>query len=75
LLSARTVSRYTDICIVSKLKKKIVRDEWDNKKGEIEKQLSDVLTVPWTVDVNPNQIYAYAIDGYGKESLGSCIAA
>ena len=39
-----------------------------------EKQLSDVLTVPWTVDVNPNQLYAYAADGYAKESLGSCIA-
>jgi hypothetical protein len=53
----------------------IVRDEWDNKKADIEDQLSEVLTVPWTVDVNPNQIYAYAGDGYAKESLGSCIAA
>lgn len=60
--------------MVSKLNS-AVRDEWDNNKAEIEKELSDVLTVPWTVDINPNQIYAYAIDGYGKESLGSCIAA
>ncbi|KAI0118072.1 hypothetical protein F4776DRAFT_672962 [Hypoxylon sp. NC0597] len=55
--------------------RKNVRDEWDNKKSEIEQQLSDILTIPWTIDVNPNQIYAYATDGYAKESLGSCIAS
>ncbi|OTA65826.1 hypothetical protein K449DRAFT_462916 [Hypoxylon sp. EC38] len=54
--------------------RKNVRDEWDNKKPEIEQQLSDVLTIPWTIDVNPDQIYAYATDGYAKQSLGSCIA-
>jgi hypothetical protein len=53
----------------------LVRDEWENKKAEIEKELSDVLGPPWTVEVNPNQIFAYAGDGYAKESLGSCIAA
>ncbi|KAI0381100.1 hypothetical protein F5Y04DRAFT_255746 [Hypomontagnella monticulosa] len=55
--------------------RKNIRDEWDSKKADLEKQLSDVLTVPWTVDVNPNQLYAYAADGYAKESLGSCIAS
>ncbi|KAI1411528.1 hypothetical protein F5Y13DRAFT_200825 [Hypoxylon sp. FL1857] len=55
--------------------RKNIRDEWDNKKSDIERQLSDVLTVPWTVDVNPNQLYAYAKDGYAKESLGNCIAS
>ncbi|ORY60916.1 uncharacterized protein BCR38DRAFT_349199 [Pseudomassariella vexata] len=55
--------------------RKNVRDEWDNKKPDIEKELSDVLTVPWTVDVNPNQIYAYAGEGYARDSLGGCIAA
>ncbi|KAK9424860.1 putative Glycosyltransferase 2-like domain-containing protein [Seiridium unicorne] len=54
--------------------RKNLRDDWDNKKADIEKELSDVLTVPWTVEVNPNQIYAYAGDGYAKESPGSCIA-
>ncbi|KAK7757513.1 hypothetical protein SLS62_000528 [Diatrype stigma] len=53
----------------------VVRDEWDNKKANFEKQLSDILTVPWTIDVNPNQIYAYAKDGYAKESLGNCLAS
>ncbi|KAK7992054.1 hypothetical protein PG996_012931 [Apiospora saccharicola] len=55
--------------------RKNVRDEWDNKKAEYEKELSDILTVPWTMEVNPNQVYAYAKEGYAKESLGSCIAA
>ncbi|KAK6065019.1 hypothetical protein SCUP515_11418 [Seiridium cupressi] len=54
--------------------RKNLRDDWDNKKADIEKELSDALAVPWTVEVNPNQIYAYAGDGYAKESLGSCIA-
>ncbi|KAM0812051.1 hypothetical protein AB5N19_14368 [Seiridium cardinale] len=54
--------------------RKNLRDDWDNKKANIEKELSDVLTVPWTVEVNPNQIYAYAGEGYAKQSLGSCIA-
>ncbi|KAI1370982.1 hypothetical protein F4677DRAFT_436794 [Hypoxylon crocopeplum] len=55
--------------------RKNIRDEWDSKKSDIERQLSDILTVPWTVEVNPNQLYTYATDGYAKESLGSCIAA
>lgn len=50
-----------------------VRDEWENKKADLEKQLSDILTVPWTVDIDPKQVYAYAGDGYAKDSLGSCI--
>ncbi|KAK7931753.1 hypothetical protein PG985_002465 [Apiospora marii] len=55
--------------------RKNLRDEWDNKKAQYEKELSDILTVPWTMEVNPNQVYAYATEGYAKESLGDCIAA
>ncbi|KAI8965553.1 hypothetical protein F5Y11DRAFT_294758 [Daldinia sp. FL1419] len=54
--------------------RKNIRDEWDNKKSDLEQKLSDTLTRPWTVDVNPNQLYAYATESYAKESLGSCIA-
>ncbi|KAI1478536.1 hypothetical protein F4774DRAFT_385191 [Daldinia eschscholtzii] len=54
--------------------RKNVRDEWENKKSDLEQKLSDTLMTPWTVDVNPNQLYAYATEGYAKESLGSCIA-
>ncbi|KAJ1324244.1 hypothetical protein MN608_10304 [Microdochium nivale] len=53
--------------------RKNLRDEWENKKADLEKQLSDILTVPWTVDIDPKQVYAYAGDGYAKDSLGSCI--
>ncbi|KAI1644978.1 uncharacterized protein F4817DRAFT_345192 [Daldinia loculata] len=54
--------------------RKNIRDEWDNKKFDLEQKLSDTLTTSWTVDVNPNQLYAYAEEGYAKESIGSCIA-
>ncbi|KAJ8119759.1 hypothetical protein O1611_g10538 [Lasiodiplodia mahajangana] len=53
--------------------RKSVRDAWDAKKEGLEAKLSETLGVAWTVDVNPNQIYAYAKDGYAKENLGGCI--
>ncbi|GJN83194.1 hypothetical protein VFPFJ_11152 [Purpureocillium lilacinum] len=55
--------------------RKNVRDDWESKKPEFEKSLSDILGEQWTIDINPNQIYAYAVDGYAKESLGSMLAA
>lgn len=36
--------------------------------------LSEVLGTEWTLDADLKQIYAYAQDGYAKESLGSCVA-
>lgn len=51
----------------------LVRDDWDAKKEAIAKKLSEILGVEWTIDVNPNQIYAYAKEGYAKENLGACI--
>ncbi|KAI0467331.1 hypothetical protein F4859DRAFT_495029 [Xylaria cf. heliscus] len=54
--------------------RKSVRDDWDAKKGNIEARLSETLGVPWTVDVNPNQIYAYSdSSAYAKENLGACL--
>ncbi|OTB00742.1 hypothetical protein M426DRAFT_323989 [Hypoxylon sp. CI-4A] len=55
--------------------RKNIRDEWENKKPSFEQQTSSILTVPWTIDINPNQLYAYASEGYAKESLGDCIAS
>lgn len=52
-----------------------MRDEWDNNKADLEKQLSTVLEDTWTVEVNPLAIWPYHNDGYAKESLGSCIKA
>ncbi|KAI5859929.1 hypothetical protein GGS23DRAFT_254771 [Durotheca rogersii] len=54
--------------------RKNIRDDWDSKKPEFEQKLSKVLTVPWTIDVNPNQLYPYADSSYAKDRLGSCIA-
>ncbi|KLU85511.1 hypothetical protein MAPG_04534 [Magnaporthiopsis poae ATCC 64411] len=57
--------------------RKNVRDEWENKKADFEKELSELLGgVQWTLaEINPNAIWPYHNDGYAKESLGSCIAA
>ena len=50
-----------------------VRDTWETKLPDLEKQLSDVLGVSWTVDIDPKAVYPYAVEGYAKESLGSCL--
>ncbi|KXJ89438.1 hypothetical protein Micbo1qcDRAFT_235249 [Microdochium bolleyi] len=55
--------------------RKNLRDEWESKKEDFEKQLSEILAVPWTIDIDPKQVYAYAGDGYAKDSLGACIAS
>ncbi|KAF6833992.1 hypothetical protein CMUS01_06353 [Colletotrichum musicola] len=52
-----------------------VRDEWESKKEDLQKELSEVLGAEWTLnDIVPNELYPYAGDGYAKQSLGSCIA-
>ncbi|TGJ80326.1 hypothetical protein E0Z10_g8446 [Xylaria hypoxylon] len=56
--------------------RKSVRDDWDAKKGDVEAKISEVLGTAWTIEVNPNQIYAYAdSSAYAKENLGACIHA
>ncbi|OAQ64907.1 hypothetical protein VFPPC_06097 [Pochonia chlamydosporia 170] len=54
--------------------RKNLRDKWEDKKADLEKQLSDALGTPWTIDININQIYPYAKDGtYAKESPGGLL--
>ncbi|KAI0445183.1 hypothetical protein F4803DRAFT_508803 [Xylaria telfairii] len=54
--------------------RKSLRDDWDAKKGGIESKLSEILGVAWTINVNPNQIYAYSdSSAYAKENLGACL--
>ncbi|KAI1424277.1 hypothetical protein F5Y12DRAFT_715423 [Xylaria sp. FL1777] len=55
--------------------RKSVRDDWDAKKGDIQAKITELLGVEWTIDVNPNQVYAYATEDkrYARENLGSCI--
>ncbi|KAI1264389.1 hypothetical protein F5Y18DRAFT_390332 [Xylariaceae sp. FL1019] len=53
--------------------RKSVRDDWDAKKEDVEKRLSEMLETPWTISVNPNQVFAYAKTDYPKQNLGKCI--
>ncbi|KAK0748392.1 hypothetical protein B0T21DRAFT_344057 [Apiosordaria backusii] len=55
--------------------RKNVRDEYDNNKADLEKQLSEILGTDWTIEADPKAIWPYHNDGYAKESLGSCIKA
>ena len=52
----------------------IVRDSWDSAKDGLAQDLSSLLGETWTIDVNPNQVYAYATEGYAKEQPGAMIA-
>jgi hypothetical protein len=53
-----------------------VRDEWEQKKGDLDKKLSDLMGVEWKFEFNPNAIYPYAIeDSYMKNSPGACLYA
>ncbi|KAJ6789756.1 hypothetical protein PWT90_06777 [Aphanocladium album] len=55
--------------------RKNIRDKWESKKDEFEKEFSDILGEKWTIDINPNAIYPYGADGsYAKESTGAMIA-
>ncbi|KXX75697.1 hypothetical protein MMYC01_208296 [Madurella mycetomatis] len=53
--------------------RKNVRDEWENNKADLEKQLSDLMGTEWTIDIDPLAIWPYHNDGYAKESLGNCL--
>ncbi|OAQ60532.1 hypothetical protein VFPPC_06664 [Pochonia chlamydosporia 170] len=55
--------------------RKDVRDSWEANKDGLAKKISELLGAEWTIDINPNQIYAYAKDGYAKESPGAMINA
>jgi len=37
-----------------------VRDEFDSKKPDFEKQLSDILGQKWTIDVDTAALWPYA---------------
>ncbi|KAL2210776.1 hypothetical protein CC79DRAFT_541079 [Sarocladium strictum] len=54
--------------------RKDLRDNWEGRKAGLEEELTTLFGQPWTIEVNPNQIYAYAEEGYAKESPGSMIS-
>lgn len=53
--------------------RKNIRDDWENNRADFEKQISEVLGTSWTIDIQPNAIYAYAKESYAKDSLGSLL--
>ncbi|KAJ3493451.1 hypothetical protein NLG97_g4721 [Lecanicillium saksenae] len=55
--------------------RKNIRDNWESKQAESEKEISDILGEKWTIDIDPKNIYPYGADGsYAKESTGAMIA-
>ena len=54
-------------------RRRTVRDEFDTKKDDLEKQLTELLGgVKWTIDFNAAAVWVYAPDGsYPKERLGT----
>ncbi|KAJ3037525.1 hypothetical protein HDV00_001638 [Rhizophlyctis rosea] len=54
--------------------RKNFRDEFENQRADLEKQISDLLGEQWKIDINPNLIYVYAEkDSWGQTSPGDCI--
>ena len=51
-----------------------VRDNWESKKADLEKELSEIMGTPWTVEFNPLELYPYATDSRGKEALGDLMS-
>ena len=51
-----------------------MRDEWENKKPEIEARISKALSEQWTVTTNPNLLYVYTDDESYKSRIGSVIS-
>ena len=50
-----------------------VRDEWDSKKADEEKSLSEILGTEWTIEANPADIHPYASSDWGQNSIGSVL--
>ncbi|RBR14029.1 uncharacterized protein FIESC28_07995 [Fusarium coffeatum] len=54
--------------------RKNIWDGWENKKGELEQRLSDILGQPWTISADPWALYPYAEEySWAQQSLGDAI--
>ena len=47
-----------------------VRDEFESKKDEYSKQISELMQALWTVHVDTANVLSYAGDGSGKDNPG-----
>ena len=53
----------------------IVRDNWENKKEDLEKQISNILGETWTINIDPKAIWPYGEDNsWAKTSTGDLLA-
>jgi hypothetical protein len=51
-----------------------VRDEFENNKADLEKQLSAAMGTEWKIDIDPLAVFPYAPEGnYSQRSLGSVL--
>jgi len=50
-----------------------VRDSWESEKPSLADKTSKLLGETYTLEVDINQVYAYAEDGYAKTSPGAMI--
>lgn len=52
-----------------------VRGGWENKRGELEQRLSDILGQPWTISADPWALYPYADEySWAQQCLGDAIS-
>ncbi|KAH6683881.1 hypothetical protein B0J14DRAFT_663410 [Halenospora varia] len=51
-----------------------VRDNYEAKKAEWYKELSDLLGMEWKFDINPAALWPYLKEESSKNSLGQCLA-
>ena len=52
----------------------IVRDNWESKKPEFEKTISELFGTAWTIEVNPLVLQAYATGSSAQQEAGQKIA-
>jgi hypothetical protein len=65
-------SIYKDLAFSLTYDHSAVRDAWDSKKPEYNAEISKIMGEAWTVDANPNLIYAYADESY-KDRVGTVL--
>jgi hypothetical protein len=52
-----------------------VRDVYEPKREEVAKKVSEALKVDFKITIDPNATFAYAADGWAKNSHGDMLAS
>ena len=56
-------------------KRVLVRDDYESKKPDYEKEMTETLGAEWSIVINPLAVWPYAGDSWAKDRLGSCLAS